>query len=189
MEHAMQSAQETGQADNPPSLPAQRTPLAPFLAGFFLALALFALGLFTAVRSGAISGFAFFQSEDERPIAIPSGDAVAARAAIPAILAALGEAKALIETAPQTLPASEAGKFMPFANVFPDIYKALPPASRSGMIYLVRRDGDAYKILVGNRICPVVAALHPEMRDPLREQDLEMLCYYFGLWNEAGEKF
>ena len=168
---------------------ALRPPIAPFLGGFFLAIALMALGFFAAARTGVITKFAFFPSMEERPIALPPSDVSKAREAIPAILAALDDAKAIIETSPLSLPTIEPGKFAAFANVFPDIYMSLPPASRSGMTYLVRRDGDAFKILVGTRLCPVVSALHPEMRDPVREKGVELLCYYFGIWNEGGVSF
>ncbi len=161
----------------------------PFVGGLISALGLVAIIIFLGHRAGYISDFSVFQREREKSLEIPSEDVVAALQFAEPVIAALQKAKQRLDVDAGSIP-DTSSKFMPFSEVFPSLWDNIPRRSRPLFALRIRKQEQAYKILVFSSACPVIVAAGKVAKDPIREPvGYQTLCSHFAVWNEAGKDF
>lgn len=164
--------------------------IVPFAAGFLVALGIMALLTLLANRSGYLSDFSVFQTKDEESFAIPSEDVVLARAMTSDLVDIAGRVESRIEEDPVSKIIGPSNGFVQLREAFPDIWEDAPLTIKGTVGMILRKDGEAYKIVFTNRICPIAISASNFKRDMRREPEgFLALCSHFGVWNEGGKDF
>ncbi len=174
---------------NSPNSGLERSMLRPFLAGAFAAVCLIALVAFMAVRVGYFSELSVFRKDNERGLLIPAEDVLTARRINEEIAATVLKAQEILERDPESVLVENPDRFFNLRDVFPDLFESMPLGAKHGATVQLRRKGASYKILISGKFCPLANETDILKRDPKREGGLQVLCQFYGVWNEGGKDF
>lgn len=177
---SVEDALQRDMAEDRPDI-SQRSALVSWLISGLVGLLLGAVGSFLTLQtSGQIVG---------RGQLIPEADKVSALEAAVEIQKLVNRLEAELTRAESSIDLPSPDKFYSILTFWREQYLSLSPEARYNFSISVRKDGDAYKILVGSPSCSVATAEGIFRQDPKRPSPFGEICALMAVWSDGAQDF